>query len=835
MAQSPYSGVPQEQAQLEAPDDIQHIEVGPNAFGAAIGEGLQKAGAGFSQAADFYSKVAADDATNNFLTGSRAIMYGDPSKGPALGPDGQPVKTPDGGAVYEGGFYGLHGRNAMDAYPQAQEQLNELLTEQRATLHTAASRLQFDTENRRYLNQALGEMGVHANQQQFEYAKEVNTTAATVGLNAVSRVANNDIASAQAGDAVINAYVKNAEIQGMPRDGAELKARQEIALTRIRALVGSPNAGDRAMADKILTDSAGLLGSLANYDEIVGRVKQANYDAVSVTETDKLVDQTMADMGAQAKAGGGFGSAGAPVPAPTGPVYDQIGRAAAVHGATPAETNFLQREAYVESRGNPAAINGQSKGLFQFHDQTFASLGGGNIHDVGDQTSAALRGTRQNATLLNEAGVPVTDGNLYLMHQQGPAGGRALLTAPPDTNAVQALAPAYGGNTAIATRAIVRNGGTPDMTAGQFTSMWQSKFGGGSIGAGQGAATSSVADQLRMNMPQLLDRAQAKAEELFPNYPDQQQRFVQNYERRINQTISQQDQQYLADTHLVMQAAEGATSFADIEARGPQAASALHRMAIENPLAYNSLEHRFDVESRGRAESFGTGFSGYLSRALAPTTDPNRITNPMQLNPFLGAGKDAALTTAGQRALGEITDLRGNPKGEAFVTQARTILGQMHGDLTFSSQPAGRYDEKGEKAFSAFSAEALPVLVSSYKNGTLNQVLDPKSPDYIGKMAERYMRTPAEIIKDRLDMNETDRMALGIEKGQSYLDNATLGRNFLKSQVSKGRLSQQEAIRIGEDYGWFSRPAGAPQAAGHPAGWKPGQPPPISALPPLGA
>jgi hypothetical protein len=52
------------------------------------------------------------------------------------------------------------------------------------------------------------------------------------------------------------------------------------------------------------------------------------------------------------------------------------------------------------------------------------------------------------------------------MHQQGPGGGRALLTAPPEVGAVAVLTPVYG-NPKIAEDAIVRNGGTPDMTAGQ--------------------------------------------------------------------------------------------------------------------------------------------------------------------------------------------------------------------------------------------------------------------------------------------------------------------------------------------------------------------------------
>jgi hypothetical protein len=151
----------------------------------------------------------------------------------------------------------------------------------------------------------------------------------------------------------------------------------------------------------------------------------------------------------------------------------------------------------------------------------------------------------------------------------------------------------------------------------------------------------------------------------------------------------------------------------------------------------------------------------------------------------------------------------------------------MHGDLTFSSQPAGRFDPKGEERFSAFSAMALPIMVKAYRDGQLNQVMNPKSPDYIGNLAERFMRSPAEVIKDRLDLNSADRDLMKME------DNPSLGRDLLKRAVTAGNLSQQEAIRIGEDRGWFKRAEPSRHQASVAPGWKLGQPPPVSALPPL--
>jgi hypothetical protein len=163
--------------------------------------------------------------------------------------------------------------------------------------------------------------------------------------------------------------------------------------------------------------------------------------------------------------------------APTGKVYDQIASAASAAGAKPEEIAYAKRLAQVESSGNPSAKNGSSTGLFQFHPDTFVRAGGGDINDVGDQTKAVLTTSRQDRAALQSAGVPVTDANAYIMHQQGPAGGKALLTAPPEVNAVAALTPIYG-NVKTATKAIVNNGGTADMTAGEFVDMWHKRWSG---------------------------------------------------------------------------------------------------------------------------------------------------------------------------------------------------------------------------------------------------------------------------------------------------------------------------------------------------------------------
>lgn len=190
------------------------------------------------------------------------------------------------------------------------------------------------------------------------------------------------------------------------------------------------------------------------------------------------------------------GSAGAPTPTaiapvPTGGIYAHVGQIAQGKGAVPDEVSYLQRLAHVESHGDPSAQNNSSTGLFQFHPDTFASAGGGNIHNVTDQTVAALNLSRRDRANLQALNIEPTDANVYIMHQQGAGGGRALLTAPPETNAVSALTPFYG-SAETAKKAIVGNGGTPDMTAGQFTDMWRRRWANGGKPVAAQAAPASA-------------------------------------------------------------------------------------------------------------------------------------------------------------------------------------------------------------------------------------------------------------------------------------------------------------------------------------------------------
>ncbi len=148
----------------------------------------------------------------------------------------------------------------------------------------------------------------------------------------------------------------------------------------------------------------------------------------------------------------------------TGNVADSISAAAQRHGV---DENTLKTIAWLESKGNPLADNPRSSagGLFQFIDTTAREFGLEDKYDVDQSSDAAARLLARNRAQLVEAlGREPSPGELYLAHQQGAKGAERLLKNP------NVLAAGLVG-----VEAVVLNGGTPNMTAGDFAKIWINK------------------------------------------------------------------------------------------------------------------------------------------------------------------------------------------------------------------------------------------------------------------------------------------------------------------------------------------------------------------------
>ena len=141
---------------------------------------------------------------------------------------------------------------------------------------------------------------------------------------------------------------------------------------------------------------------------------------------------------------------------------------AGIETETGLPSGFLNTMAIIESGGNPNAKNDSSSagGLFQQIDANAAAYGVANRFDPMQSTEGAVKFAQDNTVYLSSRlGREPTGGELYLAHQQGPAGAARLL-ANPDTPAVDI----------VGADAVKLNGGSLDMTAGEFANIWINKY-----------------------------------------------------------------------------------------------------------------------------------------------------------------------------------------------------------------------------------------------------------------------------------------------------------------------------------------------------------------------
>jgi len=116
----------------------------------------------------------------------------------------------------------------------------------------------------------------------------------------------------------------------------------------------------------------------------------------------------------------------------------------------------------------PDAPGSQYQGIFQLGTAERAKYGADPVKGGVVAVKAASDG------LESELDRPVQPWEAYLAHQQGVAGAAALIKADPNSRAADVLAPFYKDGVNV--KAITGNGGTADMTAGQFVDAWKGRY-----------------------------------------------------------------------------------------------------------------------------------------------------------------------------------------------------------------------------------------------------------------------------------------------------------------------------------------------------------------------
>ena len=133
---------------------------------------------------------------------------------------------------------------------------------------------------------------------------------------------------------------------------------------------------------------------------------------------------------------------------------------------------YLDRTAQVESGGRDDARNPKSSatGRYQFTKKTANALGY-SLDDMTDPVKAEeamVKLTKQHQVAFEKVmGRKPSSDELYMMHQQGQGPAMKVFRGDQDANAVEVL----GAD------AVLNNGGTKDMTVGEYKAYWENRYG----------------------------------------------------------------------------------------------------------------------------------------------------------------------------------------------------------------------------------------------------------------------------------------------------------------------------------------------------------------------
>jgi hypothetical protein len=133
-----------------------------------------------------------------------------------------------------------------------------------------------------------------------------------------------------------------------------------------------------------------------------------------------------------------------------------------------------------------------------------------------------------------------------------------------------------------------------------------------------------------------------------------------------------------------------------------------------------------------------------------PDGDPNKIVDETKVEALLGRG----LTVENVNALRSEIQQRRTQDGMMESDLKKGFLSAIKTDLSGANQFTGFRDPKGDEQFQKFMSQFLPEYDKQRKAGKSPTVLlDPDSPDYVGKLAKRYKRSTKEFMKDMFDAN----------------------------------------------------------------------------------
>lgn len=460
MARLPFSGLDSlaSPGTIAIPDNYQRIQTEPGAFGSGDAKALE----GFGQKLEQAGGTAMDIATQQQQIWNQSTLTNAFTK---LRDQVTNASWGDPSDPNSRGFLTRTGSDALNGYDGAMKGLQRAQSDIRQTL-TPQQQVLFDRQSGSLLSATRGTYDQHRATQQVAWANSSSDASARSAQSAAIAAPDDDTFLHNMENGRNDILSKASRLGWSPevigQQLAEYTSQARLGATERLANVNPQTAWayyQQHQRDLTGQDSLALEGKLRPALMAWGARDEAN----------RLLGQGGYLPGGGRTGGGGVANA---------PLVPAIASEAQRQGVSP---GLALTTARIESDfgRTPDRPGSQFQGPFQMGDAAWAARGGtaADRNDQGRQVELGIANLKHSQAVASQAtGQPAEDWQAYLVHQQGDAGGPALLRADPGQSAVAALAPAYKGNSVLAARAITQNGGTANMTAGQFLGVWQARY-----------------------------------------------------------------------------------------------------------------------------------------------------------------------------------------------------------------------------------------------------------------------------------------------------------------------------------------------------------------------
>lgn len=201
------------------------------------------------------------------------------------------------------------------------------------------------------------------------------------------------------------------------------------------------------------------------------------------------------------------------------------------------------------------------------------------------------------------------------------------------------------------------------------------------------------------------------------------------------------------------------------------------------------------------SRTYGPAFVDLFRRVNAPDGSPEKITDDASLYAPLERGD---LTYSGIQALRAELQGRRSLDGAVEGELKKRMFDTAQASLTATDPILRIRDPKGDERLQAFMAWFLPEYQRQRSGGkSALQLLDPQSPDYLGKGLAQFRRSRADFMRDVFQDNPGNPALPAVPQDQPPAQGATYkNRDEVLNAYRAGKVSRDDARKILQDNGW---------------------------------